>query len=221
MGPVSEASDQVAAGHESRQAPPPSPEALHQGLKAAIGAQVRAARLAQGLTIGAAAARCGISKAMLSKVENAQTSCSLATLAALAEGLDVPVTALFRGVAVESEAVFVPSGHGAKIIRRGSRQGHIYELLGSLRGPHKRMEAVLVTLDDSSEVFPMFQHAGTELLYMLEGAMVYAHGDDTYTLRPGDALQLDGEGPHGPAELVRLPARFLSVTAYPDSLAED
>ncbi|WP_433519853.1 helix-turn-helix domain-containing protein [Nonomuraea sp. CA-143628] len=31
----------------------------------------------------------GISKAMLSKTENAQTSCSLSTLAALARGLDV------------------------------------------------------------------------------------------------------------------------------------
>ncbi|MDR1635519.1 MAG: XRE family transcriptional regulator [Bifidobacteriaceae bacterium] len=211
----------VGAGGEAHPAPAPSPEALHDELKAAIGAQVRAVRQAQGWTIGAAAERCGISKAMLSKIENAQTSCSLATVAALAEGLEVPVTSLFRGVAVESEAVFVPSGHGAKIIRRGSRQGHLYEVLGSLRGPHKRMEAVLVTLDTSSEVFPMFQHSGTELLYMLEGTMVYAHGEDTYTMRPGDALQFDGEGPHGPVDLVRLPARFLSVTAYPDSMVEE
>ncbi|MDR2379379.1 MAG: XRE family transcriptional regulator [Bifidobacteriaceae bacterium] len=216
-----EPSERSAAGPKARRAPAASPEALHDQLKGAIGAQVRSTRQARGLTIGAAAARCGISKAMLSKIENAQTSCSLATLAALADGLDVPVTALFRGVAVESEAVFVPAGHGARIVRRGSRQGHLYELLGSLRGPHKRMEAVLVTLDDESEVFPLFQHSGTELLYMLEGTMVYAHGDDSYTLRPGDALQLDGEGPHGPVELVRLPARFLSVTAYPDSLAEE
>jgi transcriptional regulator with XRE-family HTH domain len=199
---------------------PAQPDALHDELKTAIGSQVRAIRLAQSLTIGAAAQRCGISKAMLSKIENAQTSCSLATLAALADGLDVPVTSLFRGVAVESEAVFVPAGHGAKIVRRGSRQGHLYELLGSLRGPHKRMEAVLVTLDESSEVFPMFQHSGTELLYMLEGTMVYAHGDNAYTMRPGDALQFDGEGPHGPIDLVRLPARFLAVTAYPDTIQE-
>ena len=33
-------------------------------------------------------------------------------------------------------------------------------------------------------------------------------------MRPGDALQLDGEGTHGPQELVELPIRFLSVVAY-------
>jgi transcriptional regulator with XRE-family HTH domain len=185
-------------------------------LEATIARQVRQYRITAGLSVAEMAARVGISKAMLSKIENAQTSCSLTTLGRLAAGLDVPVTALFRGVDDEREAVYVEAGHGARIVRRGSRVGHVYELLGALRGPHKRMEAVLVTLTESSEVFPLFQHPGTELLYMLEGAMVYGHGEARYTLRPGDALQLDGEGTHGPEELVELPIRFLSVTAYGD-----
>jgi DNA-binding XRE family transcriptional regulator/quercetin dioxygenase-like cupin family protein len=185
-------------------------------LEATIARQVRQYRLAAGLSVAEAAARVGVSKAMLSKIENAQTSCSLTTVARLADGLNVPVTALFRGVDAEREAVFVPAGHGARIVRRGSRVGHHYELLGALRGPHKRMEAVMVTLTESSEVFPLFQHPGTELLYMLEGEMVYGHGEARHTLRPGDALQFDGEGAHGPEELVKLPIRFLSVTAYGD-----
>jgi len=189
-------------------------------LEATIARQVRQYRIAAGLSVGEMAVRVGISKAMLSKIENAQTSCSLTTLGRLAVGLDVPVTALFRGVDAEREAVFVPAGHGAQIVRRGSRVGHLYELLGALRGPHKRMEAVLVTLTESSEVFPLFQHPGTELLYMLEGTMIYGHGEAQYTMRPGDALQLDGEGAHGPQELLKLPIRFLSVTAYGDHSLE-
>ena len=163
------------------------------------------------------AQRVGISKAMLSKIENAQTSCSLTTLSRLAAGLEIPVTALFRGIDADREAVFVPAGHGARIVRRGTRVGHDYALLGALRGANKRMEAVLVTLTESSEVFPLFQHSGTELIYLLEGEMVYGHGDSRYTMRPGDALQFDGEGAHGPEDLIELPIRFLSVTAYGDA----
>jgi DNA-binding XRE family transcriptional regulator/quercetin dioxygenase-like cupin family protein len=185
-------------------------------LEKVIAARVRDYRLAEGLSVAEMAERVGISKAMLSKIENAQTSCSLTTLSRLAIGLNVPVTALFRGLDDPREAVFIPAGHGAEIVRRGSRVGHHYSLLGSLRGSHKRMEAVLVTLTESSEVFPLFQHPGTELLYMLEGEMVYGHGDARYTLTPGDALQLDGEGSHGPDELVQLPIRFLSVIAFGD-----
>jgi Predicted transcriptional regulators len=183
-------------------------------LERAIGAQVRRLRLAAGMSLADLAMLTGISKPMLSKIENAQTSCSLTTLATLADCLDVPVTSLFRDADIPREAVFTPAGQGARIVARGTRVGHDYTLLGALRGPHKRMEAHLVTLSERSEEFPLFQHPGTELLYMLEGEMVYGHGDSSYRMRPGDALQLDGEGPHGPRELVELPIRFLSVVAY-------
>ena len=185
-------------------------------LERSIARQARAYRLAAGLSVAEAAERIGVSKAMLSKIENAQTSCSLTTLSRLARGLDVPVTALFRDVDSERESVFVPAGQGVQTIRRGSQQNYLYELLGALRGQHRRMEALLVTLTEDSEPCTLFEHPGTELLYMLEGTMVYGHGESRFTLRPGDALQLDAEGPHGPAELVRLPCRFLSVIAYGD-----
>ena len=208
--------EDVGAGSPAREVErrPPGPDG--RSLERVIAGQVRTYRVAAGVSVGEMADRVGISKAMLSKIENAQTSCSLTTLARLAAGLQVPVTALFRGVDAEREAVFVPAGHGAQIVRRGSHQGHLYELLGALRGPHKRMEAVLVTLTEASEVFPLFQHPGTELLYMLEGTMVYGHGEARYAMNAGDALQFDGEGAHGPESLPKLPARFLSVTAYGD-----
>lgn len=201
-------------GPAAREVDQPTP--VDGALERAIAAQVRRYRQAIGLTVGEMATRAGISKAMLSKIENAQTSCSLTTLARLAAALDVPVTALFRGADTQREAVFTPSGSGARIIQRGSRVGHDYTLLGALRGPHKRMEAHLVTLTERSEVFPLFQHPGTELLFMLEGEMVYGHCDAAYRMSPGDALQLDGEGVHGPQELMELPIRFLSVVAYGD-----
>jgi transcriptional regulator with XRE-family HTH domain len=191
------------------------PESAPRGpLEEALAQRVREFRLARGLTLADVAQRAGVSKGMLSKIENAQISCSLSTISSLAEVLEVPVTALFRGVDGEREAVFTPSGNGAQIIRRGSQVGHLYQMLGSLRGENKRIEPLLVTLTDASEVFPLFQHAGTEFIYMLEGVLIYSHGEARYELRRGDSLVFDGEGPHGPAELSTLPIRFLSVIAY-------
>jgi uncharacterized cupin superfamily protein len=54
-------------------------------------------------------------------------------------------------------------------------------------------------------------HAGQELLYVLEGAMVYGYEDARYTLRAGDTLQFDGAGEHGAHEVLEAPVRFLSV----------
>ncbi len=186
-------------------------------LETAIARNVRRLRRRLGLSISDMATQVGISKAMLSKIENAQTSCSLSTVALLATAFDVPVTALFRGADVERPAAFVKSGTGARIVREGTREGHEYELLGSLRGEHKRLECLMVTLTQKSETYPMFQHAGTEFIFMLDGTMDYSHSRSVYRLEPGDSLQLDGEGAHGPVDLVELPIRFLSVIAFPDS----
>lgn len=189
-------------------------------LEKVIALRVREYRRAAGLSIADMALRVGVSKAMLSKIENAQTSCSLATLERIADGLAIPVTALFRGVEADREAVYAPAGGGARIVRRGTRVGHDYRLLSVVRGPRTRQEALVVTLTAESEPFPLFHHPGIELIHMLEGEMVYAHGEGRYAMRPGDTLHFDGEGPHGPAELVALPVRFLCVTVLdeaPDS----
>lgn len=185
-------------------------------LEVAIARNVRQLRHNSGLSVGEMALRIGISKAMLSKIENAQTSCSLGTLALLAKGFDVPVTSLLRGADTERPASFVKAGKGTPIVRNGSQVGHEYHLLGSLRGEHKRLECLMVTLTDDSEVYPLFQHPGTEFIYLLDGVMDYSHGRSEYRLEPGDSLQFDGEGVHGPIRLISLPIRFVSVIAFPD-----
>jgi transcriptional regulator with XRE-family HTH domain len=183
-----------------------------------IAVRMRELRLARGISLSALAESTSMSKAMLSRIENSQTSCSLSTLSRLAKALDVPVTALFRGLDAEREAVYTAAGSGARIVRRGSNVGHLYQLLGALRGEGKRIEPLLVTLTEASEVFPLFQHPGTEFLYVLEGVMVYGHGEARYRMDPGDSLVFDGEGSHGPVELIEVPIRFLSVTAYGHAL---
>jgi len=181
-------------------------------LEAIIGERVRQYRMAASLTAAELAARTGISRAMISRIESATTSCSLTTLQRLAEGLAVPVTALFRGVDSDREAIYTPSGHGALTVRSGTAHGHAYQSLGHLwGGDGSSLEPTLVTLTESSLVFPLFQHPGEEFIYMLEGLMVYGHGSYQYTLHPGDSLLIDGEGPHGPLELIELPIRFLAI----------
>ena len=136
-------------------------------------------------------------------------------LQALSRALHVPVTALFRGFEEIRDASFVKAGQGLTIERRGTRAGHQYQLLGHTRRGPVMVEPYMITLTAESDVFPAFQHTGLEFLYMLEGEVVYRHGDKTYTMLPGDALFFDADAPHGPEELRKLPIRFLSVICYP------
>ena len=192
-------------------------QGLEEALGTAIAARVREFRLQLGWTVGQLAAQSGLSKGMLSKIENAQASPSLATLARLSTAINVPVTSFFRGLEEEHDAIFVRAGHGIEIVRQGTRAGHQYQLLGSLRGVNRQLEPLLVTLTAREEVFPLFQHDGSELIYMLSGVMEYGYGSSRYTLEAGDALQFDGGVPHGPTALKKLPVRFLSVKCLGDA----
>jgi DNA-binding XRE family transcriptional regulator len=182
-------------------------------LERIIAGQVRHYRTANGLSASELASRTGMSKAMISKIETASPSCSLTTLQRLADGLKLPVTALFRGADTDRDATFTKNGQGSLTVHSGTQHGHEYRVLGTLKGRTDALEPTLVTLTDASDVFPLFQHPGTEFIYILAGRMVYGHGAYEYTMEPGGSLLLDGEGPHGPLELLDLPIRFLAIAA--------
>lgn len=184
-------------------------------LESAIGRQVRDFRQKLNLTVMELAKAANLSPGMLSKIENGMTSPSLGTLQAVSNALNVPVTALFRRYEEHRDASLVRAGEGIVIERRGTRAGHLYQLLGHSLGKAFNVEPYLCTLTEKSEVFPLFQHTGVEFIYMLEGEVIYRHADKTYMLRPGDSFFFAADAPHGPEELVKLPIRFVTIMVSP------
>lgn len=182
-----------------------------QNLEAAIGDQVRSLRKKHEMTVMELASQAGLSIGMLSKIENGGTSPSLSTLQALAQALNVPISAFFAKFDEKRDATFVRAGNGLVIERRGSRSGHRYQLLGHSLSADVTVEPYLITLTEEAAPYPVFQHQGIEFIYMLKGEIGYRHADKTYTLRKGDSLFFDAAAPHGPEELRKLPIEFLSI----------
>ncbi len=180
-------------------------------LESAIGRQVRDFRIQLDMTVAEVSRQAGVSQGMWSKIENGLTSPSLSTLSAVAQALNVPVTALFRRFEEQRDVTLVKSGKGLSIKRQGTRAGHQYQLLGHTVGKPYSMEPYVITITNESEVFPLFEHGGMELIYILEGKMGYRHGNETYLLEQGDSLFFNADAPHGPDQLIDLPTRFLSI----------
>lgn len=189
-------------------------EGLIDDLGTVVGDRVREFRISLQLTVADLADRIGMSKAMLSKVENNRASASLSTLARLSVALNVPITAFFRGLDEEHEVVFVKSGRGLALTHDRPRPGAEYRLLGMMRGQHQRLEPLLITFSAPVDHFPLYQHGGTELIYMIYGAMEYGCGRRRFVLEAGDALQFSGDVSHGATQLMRLPIQFLSIKGY-------
>lgn len=196
-------------------APPDEAAGTSRGLARHLGNVIRDLRGKDHLTISDLAAQAGISRGMLSKIETGQAATSLDTLSRIAQSLGVSLSHLFRNYDVPAGgAQLVKNGAGMEVVRRGTRRGHTYHLLAYDRGPKRTFEPFLIAMDDASEVFPSFEHPGTEFIYMLKGKLEYRHGQQTYTLEPGDALTFRGDVPHGPERLLDLPIFFLSIIVY-------
>lgn len=190
-------------------------EATPRSLEAGIGETVRALRKSLGLTVAELASATGISTGMLSKIENGSISASLATLKALAQTLNVPMSQLFAEDEESRDCSFVKRGNGVRIERRGTKAGHLYDLLGHSLAGDVGAEPYLITLKKDAVPYPNFRHSGVEFIYMLSGKVEYRHADKLYILEPGDALFFDAAARHGPETLVEAPMQYLSIIIYP------
>jgi len=192
-----------------------APSPTNRTLEHSIGAQVRLYRKLQNHTVSQLAKAAGITSGALSKIENGQTSPSLTTLQILAKALNLPLTSLFVAYEEKRHCSYVAAGHGAVINRRGTKSGHQYQLLGQSVGGDVVVEPFLITLTKDATPHVIFQHDGSEFIYMLTGELVYAHAGQTYDLKPGDSLLFDSSAQHGPATLVEFPITYLSIIMYP------
>lgn len=193
----------------------PTETAPRLKLEQYLGLQIKRQRQAQDLKLSDVAKIADISQGMLSKIENAQVSTSLDTLSRLCDVMGLPLSRLFSEYdQQDGSALLVKADQGMEVVRRGTEKGHTYHLLNHTRGPKKSFEAYMVSMDDASEEFPTFSHPGTEFLHLLEGELIYRHGNQLYRMEAGDSLTFEGEVPHGPEQLVQVPIRLLSIMNY-------
>ncbi|MBJ7555361.1 helix-turn-helix domain-containing protein [Marinomonas spartinae] len=182
-----------------------------------IAMQVRRKRIAQDLKIADVARIAKLSQGMVSKIENAQVSTSLDTLSRLCNAIGLSISQLFADYdRPEGGALLTKSGQGMEVVRRGTEKGHTYQLLSYNRGKKQLYEPFLITMDDESEVFPTFSHPGQEFIYLLEGKILYRHGNHLYSMQAGDSLSFDADIPHGPEVLEQVPIKLLSFIMHED-----
>ena len=191
-----------------------APDVLPRSLEANIGAGVRQLRKSLDLTIAELAVASGVSSGMLSKIENGMITPSLTTLDVLAKALNVPISQFFSDMEERRDCSFVKAGTGVRIERRGTKAGHLYDLLGHSLSGEIATEPYLITLSEDAAPYTNFRHAGVEFIYMLSGKVRYRHADRSYLMEPGDALFFDAAARHGPEELVRAPMKYLSIIIY-------
>ncbi len=180
----------------------------------AIGATLRSLRETQALNARQLAEISGISAAMISRIENAQVSPSIATMTALTRALNVPLVTLFRNTSVElADYTLTRQGEGVVSTRLHGDHIHHFINLASHRRRDLIFESHLITLKKQEAPPPHYVAHGVIFLHVLSGSAHYQYGRQELTLNEGDSLSIDAELSHGVKELLSDEFIFLSVQA--------
>ena len=156
-----------------------------------LGRRLKALRKARGLTLRELADASSLSMNTISLIERRKISPTVATLHKLATALGI-MTADFLTQESGDKVIF------SKLEKRQQTRSMktLIESLGTGL-PNQSMEPLLVTLEPKADSGPEpITHLGHELVYCLEGQIVYEIGDRQYFLNPGDSLLFEAYLPH-------------------------
>lgn len=177
-----------------------------------VGERIKSIRIGRGLTVASLADRTGLSKGLISQVENDKTSPSLSTLAKIAEGLGVPPAYLLMQA---EEGIAVVRGGERSVYQFGPDQIKV-ELLTCRSA--KQLRAVLVEfLPGTSTGEDSHAHPGEEWALVLEGRLQVVQGEHSVVVEPGDAWSWKGCVPHRVINVGESIARVISVTSNASS----
>jgi len=166
-------------------------------LQKRIADTIRSVRTNRGLTLAQMSEATGLSKALLSRIENAQVSPPIATLAKISHALDVPISIYFEQEEPDEKTYSVIRRNARKqVTRKGTKIGFTYYSLTGSKS-HHLMEAFVVRYPVIlEEPAVLFDHPGHEFLFVLKGEMDLVYGKEKIRLHGGDAIHFDPSTPH-------------------------
>ncbi|MCX7002487.1 MAG: XRE family transcriptional regulator [bacterium] len=162
-----------------------------------IGALIHNMRMASDLTLAIVAERTGLSKGLLSRIENGLVSPPIATLGKIADALDAHISEFFQedGVAQISQQ----NAAARKFVATPHMQ---FSPLVAVGYGRKLFMPFLVRLQrrgfkpNTDATVP-----GDQFIYVLKGRLDYNYAGTVYRLGPNDCLFFRGEVPHGPSAI--------------------
>lgn len=167
-----------------------------------VGPRLRQIRELRGLTLTGLAARTGISKSTLSRLENGQRRATLELLLLLAQTYQVPLDDLVGAPEV-----------GDPRIRLKARRVHGRTVVPLTQGPiGVQAWKVILPVGQAPKVRA---HDGYEWLYVLSGRMRLVLGAQDLELGGGEAIEFDTTIPHWFGSAGDRPAEVLSLFGRP------
>lgn len=188
---------------------------ITEGLKPySIGEKLRTLRLKKSMGLVELGKHTGLSPAMLSKLERGKLFPTLPTLLRIALVFGVGLDHFFTDERKRHVVAIVRKQERLKFpeMPRSSSIAYSFESL-DFKATDRKLNAFYAEFEAVEEnAVRLHQHAGIELLYLIQGKLALTIGSDVYTLESGDAAYFDSAVRHGYRRVAKTPCSAVIVT---------
>lgn len=164
-----------------------------------IGAKIRRLRLGRSMGLVELGRHTGLSASLLSKLETGKCLPTLVTLQRIAMVFSVGLDHFFSADGNTAARAVVRRGQRLRFPDRPGAAAPTY-WFESLDFPavNRRMSAYFADFEAVAEAGTVtHEHAGAELVYVIEGSLGLWHDGEEITLEKGDSIYLDSGRAHG------------------------
>ncbi len=179
-----------------------------------IGRKIRQLRKRKALTLQNLSTSTGLSKPLLSQIENELVVPPISTLLKISRALEKDITFFFQEPDNNGKVVVVRPFERERLDTKKLGRtdgGYSYESL-AYKKTRKNMEPFLIEFERKDEKdLSFYSHDGEEFLFVLEGNLEFRTENDVHRLKQGDSLYFESDVPHAYRAVGKRNAKAIAV----------
>ncbi|HEV3414331.1 MAG TPA: XRE family transcriptional regulator [Puia sp.] len=171
---------------------------MNEELLLLIGDKIKTKRTLKNITLEQLAQKAGVSKGLISQIENNRTVPSLPVLFNIIHSLEENLPGFFEDMqqgSTKNHIVLVRAGEGRHFTKEPVK-GFTYKRILTRSIATQATDVVLLELKKKASRREMIRTDAFECKYVLKGSVEYQIDKETVTLHEGDTLFFDGRAPH-------------------------
>lgn len=189
---------------------------MYEELILLLGDKIKSKRSQKNVTLEELAAKAGVSKGLISQIENNRTVPSLPVLFSLIHSLDEDLKTFFEDMhdGIGNGKVLIVRKGEEKEFAKEPVKGFLYKRILTKSIASEATDLVLLELKKGANRRQMIQTDAFELKYILKGKIEYQIQEEKFILNAGDSMFFDGRCEHRLKNIGKTNALILAIYLF-------
>jgi len=189
---------------------------MNEELLLLIGDKIRSKRTQKNITLEQLAGKAGVSKGLISQIENNRSVPSLPVLFNIIHSLGDDLKTFFEDMhdSLNNGNILIIRKGQEKLFEKEPVKGFVYKRILTRSIVSQATDVVLLQLKKNAARKQFITTDAFECKYVMQGKIEYQIEKETFVLGPGDTLFFNGRDKHRPKNIGETDAMILAIYLF-------